>query len=247
MSGCRFFATAPVPRRGDMTTRLLALAVGVLIGAGGPALAAGIPVYDGARAADFAQQFLRMQEQLETARQQLSEARRMYESVSGSRGFGQLMRNPQLREFLPQDMQSVYDATRGGGYAGISGGIAEIEEQERFGGSIDDMQRHIAGRQHRAAATDKAVGLRGYAGAQQRLDQLEGLMDAIDQTDDPKAIAELQARINGEQAAIQNEATKLQMIAQLQGAEQRLVDEQKRAMSRRILNPENQGMPSIRR
>lgn len=247
MSGCRSSVTASVLRRGDMNARLFGLVLSVLMGTGGAGLAAGIPVYDGARAADFAQQFLRMQEQLETARQQLSEARHMYEAMSGSRGFGQLMRNPQLREFLPQDMQSVYDAARGGGYAGISGGIAEIEEQERFVGSIDDMQRHISERQRRVAATDKAVGLRGYAGAQQRLDQLEGLMDAIDQTEDPKAIAELQARINGEQAAIQNETTKLQMIAQLQNAEQRLVDEQKRAMSRRILNPENQGMPSIRR
>ncbi len=109
------------------------------------------------------------------------------------------------------------------------------------------MQRQIEQRSRMAAATNKAVGLRAYQGAHQRLNQIEGLMDQIDQTQDQKSIQELQARLAGEQAAIQNETTKLQLIAQLQSAEQRLVDEQKREMSRRILNPENQGMPSIRR
>lgn len=70
-------------------------------------------------------------------------------------------------------------------------------------------------------------------------------MDEISRTQDQKAIEELQARIAGEQAAIQNETTKLQMIAQLRQAEQALISEQRRERNMRILSSGNQGMPTI--
>jgi type IV secretion system protein VirB5 len=228
-----------------MQTKTLFAAVAVFICAT-CSVRAEVSVFDRTRAADFVQQFVRMKEQLDTARSQLVEAQRTYESVSGTRGFGRVMRNTQLRAFLPDDMKTVYDSANGGGYSGISGAISDILREEQFSGSVDDMQRQIEHRSRTAAATDKAVGLRAYQGAHQRLNQLEGLMDQIDQTQDQKAIQELQARLAGEQAAIQNETTKLQMIAQLQSAEHNLVAEQKREMSRRILNPENQTMPGIR-
>ena len=47
-------------------------------------------------------------------------------------------------------------------------------------------------------------------------------MQKINQTQDPKAIAELQARIGAEQANIQNEQTKLQMYAMVAAAEDRV-------------------------
>jgi type IV secretion system protein VirB5 len=228
-----------------MQTRTLLAAVAVFICAT-CSVRAEVSVFDRSRAADFVQQFVRMKEQLDTARSQLIEAQRTYESVTGSRGLGRLMRNTQLRAYLPDDMKTVYDSAHGGGYAGISGTIGDILHEEQFSGSIDDMQRQIEQRSRMAAATNKAVGLRAYQGAHQRLNQIEGLMDQIDQTQDQKAIQELQARLAGEQAAIQNETTKLQLIAQLQSAEQGLMTEQKREMSRRILNPENQAMPGIR-
>ena len=71
-------------------------------------------------------------------------------------------------------------------------------------------------------------------------------MGQINGTSDPKAIDELQARIGAEQAAINNEATKLQMIAMLQQAEQRLIDEQRTQLNRRILSSSNTGFPSLR-
>ena len=52
--------------------------------------------------------------------------------------------------------------------------------------------------------------------------------------------------LQAEQAAINNEATKLQMIAMLQQAEQRLIDEQRTQLNRRILSGSNTGFPSLR-
>lgn len=63
---------------------------------------------------------------------------------------------------------------------------------------------------------------------------------------DQKAIAELAARISAEKAAIQNETTKLQMLSMLQDAEQKLIAVQKHEVSRKILDPDNTGMPVIK-
>lgn len=229
-----------------MKKLIITVAAAAILGAAVPASAAGIPVFDATRAADFIQQFARMQEQLQTAQDQLASAQELFASISGNRGFGGLMRNPDLRAYLPADMQAIYDSVTGGGYPGISGSIQDILGAEDFAGAVDAMQRHIEQRNRVMAATNKAVGLRGYEGAQARLNQIEDMTDQIAATQDGKAIAELQARIAAEQAAIQNETTKLQMISQLQQAEARLADEQKAEMSRRILNPSNTGMPRVR-
>lgn len=225
---------------------VLTAAIAAILGVSSPVMASGIPVFDGTRAADFIQQMKRMKEQLDTAQAQLAEAERMYEAVTGTRGIGDLMRNSQLREYLPEDLQTVYDSANGGGYSGISGSITDILHDEKLSGSVDDMRDAILERSRNAAATDKAVGLRAYEGAQQRLAQIEYLMDEINHTGDQKAIDELQARIAGEQAAIQNETTKLQMIAQLRQAEQALINEQRRERNIRILSSQNQGMPTIK-
>jgi type IV secretion system protein VirB5 len=134
----------------------------------------------------------------------------------------------------------------GDGSYGISGSIADIARIEKLQGSIGDMQRNIEQRSMHTAFTNKAIGLRGYEAAQRRIDQIESLMDKINDTQDPKAIGELQARISAEQALLQNESNKLQMISQLQIAEQNLIEEQKRQMSRRIWNSKNTKMPRIK-
>jgi type IV secretion system protein VirB5 len=121
-----------------------------------------------------------------------------------------------------------------------------VKGEENFTGSVDDMQKHIEGRMQQVAVVDKAVGLQAYQGLQDRMTQVDNLMTEIKNAPDPKSIAELQARIAIEQAYIQNEMTKLQLIGQLQRAEQQLIEQQKYRMSRRILNPQNTGMPRIR-
>jgi type IV secretion system protein VirB5 len=124
--------------------------------------------------------------------------------------------------------------------------VKTIKGEEQFSGSVDDMQKHIEVRMEQVAITDKAVGLQAYQGLQGRMKQVDNLMAEIKNTSDPKGISELQARIAIEQAYIQNEMTKLQLVGQLQRAEQQLIEHQKYQMSRRILNPKNTGMPQIK-
>lgn len=85
-----------------------------------------------------------------------------------------------------------------------------------------------------------------YKGAIDRLENINELIAAIGNAEDPKAIQDLQARIASEQATIQNEQTKLQMLSQLSSAEEKMIREKKRQMNDLILDPNNSRMPSIR-
>lgn len=213
--------------------------------ASSPAMAQQV-VFDPTAAINFAKGLVEVKAQLETAKSQLGEAQKMYASVTGSRGFGDLLRDGNLDQYLPADAKALYDGSGGG--AGISGSIDDIlrYEQSQQTGTVAEVEARLREREGTAAATEKAVGLRAYEGAQVRLDQIDALLDRTAETEDAKGVAELQVRLAGEQAAIANETAKLQLIANLQAAEEKLITGQKRELSRRILNRTNQGMPSIK-
>lgn len=204
----------------------------------------GIPVFDRSNMAHQLKELAHLVEQIRTLQRQLDQAEQQYKALTGHRGFGRRFYDPNLRKALPLEWRKVYDSLQEAGQG--ARGVQDILQKERFSGSIEEMQKHIQDRRQRTTATHKAMGLKAYQGTQARLDQIESLMDEIDQTDDPKAIAELQARIAIEQAAIENEMTKIQLISQLQRAEDQLIEEQKDDMSRRMLDPRNTKMPEIK-
>ena len=217
--------------------RWAVLLAGALLAPAGSARAQGIPVFDSSS-------FGQMVASVKALGDQLNQLRATYDALNGVRGLGDILYNPALREYLPADWGAIYDSAMAGGYAGISGPLAAIRAMERLGGSVAEAQARIAARSRAAAATDKAVGMRAFEGARARLAQIEALMGRISQTRDPKGIQELQARIAVEQAAVQNETTKLQLVAMLQRAEERLVEQQKSDLAQRILSSSNTGMPA---
>ncbi len=207
---------------------------GMLIAGG--ARAQGIPVFDSST-------FAQMVTSLTVLREHLNQAQATYNAVSGVRGLGDVLYNPALRQYLPADWTRVYDGAMAGGYAGISGTLGVIRAAERLAGTVEEQQARIVTRSRTTTATDKAVGVHAFEGAQARLAQIESLMGQINRTRDPKAIQEVQARIAVEQAAVQHETTKLELVAMLQRAEERLVEQQKNDLAQRILSATNRGMP----
>lgn len=215
--------------------------------------AAQMAVFDSAAVANTATQITHMTNQLTQLKQtyqgvmdQLNQAKQQYASITGSRGLGDVFNNPQLRKYLPSDYKKVYDLAQSGGYKGITGTLDTVLAAEKLSGTLAEQMAAIRGRQVRSAATNKIMVDDGFAGAEARLDQLEQLRQQISQTQDTKAIGELQARISVEQAAIAGEATKLQLMALLAKAEADLAAEQRQEMSRKLLSPSNTGMARIR-
>ncbi len=168
---------------------------------------------------------------------QISQAKQQYESLNGSRGLGTIMNDPALRDYLPPDWKGVYDSVRSGGYSGLSGRGQSVYEANQ----VFDSCAHITiadqrtGCEARAvkASQDKAFALDAYDAAKRRINQIDQLMGKINDTQDPKAIAELQGRIAGEQANIQNEQTKLQLYAMVAAAEDKVQAQRQREMQAR--------------
>lgn len=128
---------------------------------------------------------------------------------------------------------------KSGGYAGLSGRAESIYDNNKVydacAGFASNEQRTNCEAQAVKGAQDKAFALDAYDAAKNRLSQIDQLMRQINQTQDPKAIAELQGRIAAEQAMIQNEQTKLQMYQMVAAAEDRLQEQRQREINAKVL------------
>lgn len=217
------------------------LAVG--LAASAPAFAQ-IPVTDSASIAKSVEQQIetmaKWKTQYDQMVSQIDQLKQQYAAVTGTRGMGHLFNDPQLRDYLPQDWQGVYDAVKSGGYAGLSGRAESVYSQNKAydtcAGFADSQERTHCEARAVKGAQDKAFALDAYDAAKSRLRQIDRLMAQINKTQDPKAIAELQGRIAAEQAMIQNEQTKLQMYQMVAAAEDRLQQQRQREISARIVD-----------
>lgn len=168
---------------------------------------------------------------------QLTQMEKQFNSLNGTRGLGQILNNPALRNYLPADWQKVYDSVRVGGYAGLSGSGKAVYDANKIYDACtyitDDAQRGTCQAHAVKPSQDKAFATDAYQAAKARIDQIDGLMAKINDTQDPKAIAELQARIAAEQAHIQNEQTKLQLYAMMAAAEEKVQAQRQRELNAR--------------
>lgn len=169
-------------------------------------------------------------QQIQAMKDQLDNQRSLYGSLNGSRGIGQLLNNPTLRDSLPPNWQQVYASVMSGGYAGLTGSAKSIRDTNAIyqcPSTLPQDQLQRCYREMNKTAQDKAFANDAYTASQKRLDNIQALMGQIDNATDQKTILDLQARIQSEQAMIQNEHTKLQMFKMMSEAEDRLIAQQK--------------------
>jgi type IV secretion system protein VirB5 len=183
--------------------------------------AQGIPVFDAQNVA----QAIATVAQLE---QQVQQEIQLYQSMNGTRGFGQLLGNPVLANSLPSNWMSVYTSVQNGGYSGLTGNAQALRSASEIYNCQDQsgVDQQVCQRALNKPFQDKAFGMQAYQTELQELNQIESLMQQIDVTQDPKGIAELQARIQSESTAVGNEMTKLQLFKMLADTEDKLIAEQ---------------------
>lgn len=183
--------------------------------------AQGIPVFD---ASAVAQMLLTVS----NLKQQVQQLMTTYNALTGVRGFGSLLSSPVVAQSLPSNWQSLYTAIQQGGYAGLTGtaqtlrSASEIYNCENQAG----IDQQVCQRALNKPFQDKALAQQAYQTELNELNQVQALVQQINQTQDPKGIAELQGRVAGEQAAIQQETTKLQLFRMMAETEDHLVAEQ---------------------
>lgn len=218
--------------------RKIAMAIAISVLFAGTAHAQ-IPVTDAASIAEgvaqHAEDIAKWVEQREGMVQQLTQLQQQYTSMTGTRNLGAILNNPALKEYLPQEWQQVYDKVRQGGYSGLTGDAVAIFNQNKVfdtcAGITDGDSKKSCEAKAVKPAQDKANALAAIEAAKKRIGQIDGLMQQINTTTDPKAIAELNARIGAEQAMIQNEQTKLNLYAMASQAEDRLQEQRTREIN----------------
>lgn len=194
----------------------LALVFGSLLAAA-PAAHAQFAVIDVASLAQLVSEVSTLEQQLATARSQLTQAQAEFQAITGNRGMQQLLGGT-VRNYLPPDWSTLQGALQGTGAAGGYSVLAADFGQTLSANSILSAQQLAAipapagqslqaGRQ--TAALLQVLTREALANSSSRFAALQQLIDTIGSASDQKAILELQARIGAEAGMLQNEHTKL--------------------------------------
>ena len=203
-----------------------ALLAGAVLCTSMPTLAQ-IPVTDGASLAQQIQQVAAWQQQLQGMYQQYQQQLKQFQALTGARGFGDVLANPLLQRYLPLNLKQMYDGVATGNMSSVA---SAARQQAMIFDCLtikDPVQQTLCNRQLNAPFAVKDMFTKAYEGAEATFESIEGLRKQINFTQDPKAIAELQARIQTEQANAQNALVKVQMAAKLAEIETKLVEQEK--------------------
>lgn len=155
--------------------------------------------------------------------QSIAHLKSQVDAMTGARGLGQILNNPALRAYLPDQWAPIYDQVRNGSLRGLSGRSASIFAAESFDPNATGGRK----RQLEVLAANKAITTQAYDATLDRVNNINALMQQADATGDMKAAADLQNRMAAENALVQNEQTRLNLAMQLQQAELRLAEEQR--------------------
>jgi type IV secretion system protein VirB5 len=184
-----------------------------------PAVRAQFAVIDMASLSQLVSEVQVLEQQLATARSELTQAQTEYQSITGARGMGRLLAGT-VRDYLPPDWATVQGALQGSvryplfaaDLQNAMNATAVLSGQQLAALSPAASVQLQAWRQ--TVALLQSLSHESLANSSSRFAALQQLIDAIAQAGDQKAILELQARITGEEDMLQNEHTKLQVLYQ---------------------------------
>jgi type IV secretion system protein VirB5 len=189
-----------------------------------------IPVTDALAQGQWIQQIVAMGKQYQELQNQYQQAKATYNSLNGTRSISGLLSNDLLSRSLPADYQQYLTAMRSsnGSGSGISASIAQIVRQNQ-NSNCAQSSAGIASREQEcnkrwnAMAGQQLAASSGYEAADKDMRNLNQMLSSIQGSSDPKAIADLQARISLQQVKINSEQTKLATIKMLAEAEDKMV------------------------
>jgi type IV secretion system protein VirB5 len=184
-----------------------------------PAVHAQFAVIDVAAVAQLISQMQTLEQQVATARSQLTQAQAEFQAMTGARGMEQLLAGV-TRNYLPTDAATLASAASGGGaFAAFGADVREALTAQSILSSaqLAALPRPSAAQlqlQRQAAALLTGLTQQALANASGRFASLQQLINAIGQAGDQKAALDLEARIGAEAGMLQNENTKLQVLFQ---------------------------------
>jgi len=201
--------------------KMKVIGLAVAIGIGSSQIAqAGIPVTvvaDPQAMTAHLAELAEMLNQIAELQRQFEQMEKEYASMTGSRGLANLI-------------DSLYDTDV---ISGVDvGQVLEdhgLKSSTTYGMASDVGDLYDTANEN--AATYSGVAGRSLIQAQDRFTELSGLVAKVNDSDDPKEIMDLQARIGAESALLQNEVAKLQILDQHAQANRALHDQRVKQMA----------------
>lgn len=169
----------------------------------------------------LSQSLQQMQNQLAQLKQQTTQGQQMYGSMTGTRGMGRLAGGS-----VSDYQTSLYNQVQNNN--GAVAQLAAAIKQKAGYLSTQDMSGINSAYQQRlqqsgdAAANRQAQAEMVFQHSGQEFQDIQLLMGEIDQAQDPKAIADLQARIQIQQVMLQNQLVQAQAMSSMLAAQDRV-------------------------
>ena len=166
------------------------------------------------------QQVATLERQLQTAEATLTNAQQQFQAIVGNRGMQNLLSTTN-RNYLPTNWNQLSAALTqtGGAYQALSAGVqslmlanAVLTPQQVAALSPAEQAQLQAARQ--SAALLQSTSRQSLDNTSTQFASLQQLINAIPSATDQKGALDLQARIQAEQAMLQNENTKMAVLHQ---------------------------------
>lgn len=215
-----------------MKAKLIAIALAGLLGAGtigtAAAIGNGVVVYD---PTSLAKTLEEMANQLDQLKQQLATQKATYESLAKTTNIGDLLdtSTSSLANNLPDDWKKVYSDAMNSS-SSVTGDVQSMVGD--FNSEVDDMNpsdaiKALNKKLAEKGAYDRVIAEKAYNNQMQELSDMQELTEQISTTKDVKEVADLQARIQTAQGAIQGEQAKLKLMSMLQESQDKLYEAQR--------------------
>lgn len=195
-------------------------------------LGQGIPVNDQAAIAKQIESIAQLKSQLDALNEQIGQARQLYGSLNkltDMADVANVLNDPAIRKALPSDFAAIEGLLKGNG-TGVFGDSASrfLEGNSTYRTDADDFYAQELYRLQNKNAGQMSLGEQIYDAATKRIDGIDQLRGKISTAGDAKEIADLQARLQAEQAFLQTDVLRMEGLRMVQQA-QNQVDEQRKA------------------
>jgi len=147
---------------------------------------------------------------------ELKQLKESYDNAHGARMMADLVNNPEIRKYLPEDFRNLLE----GSYEDSDAILAILKALPEFDAN------QLAERRLKQMAINDALVNKAYREASRRFEDIQVLLDKINEMEDDKDIQDLAARIQAESVMIQNEQTKITMLMQQMAIQERQMEHQ---------------------
>ena len=208
-----------------------ALAAAIVLSAGGAA-GQGIPVIDQTAILKHIESIAQLKSQLDALHQQIEQAQQLYGSLNkltDMADVASVLNDPAIRKALPSDFAAIEGLLKGEGTGVFKDSASKfLEGNSTNRTDADDFYAKELARVQNKNAGQMSLGQQIYNAATKRIDGIDQLREKISTASDAKEIADLQARLQAEQAFLQTDVLRMEGLRMVQQA-QNQVDEQRKA------------------